>query len=378
LDEAEVTGRRRLTAREFIPILRESFSEFLKDKAPRLAAGLSYYALFSLTPILLISIAIAGLVFGDEAARGEILKSVSSVSGETAGKGIEEMILNAREKETSGAVAAIVGFGMLLFGASGVFNQLKDALNTIWEIPAPKRGGIFRMLRQRFLSVAMVMVVGFLLLISLVINAALAAAGGYLEDRLPGNEVIWQTVNILVSIAVITVLFAMIFRYVPDKRIPWNEVWIGAAFTAVLFNLGEVLIGLYLGKSSVASAYGAAGSVVVILVWVYYSSLLLFFGAEFTEVFARRRRGGDAERGRGGEGAMGRGGVTREPHLESYARASTPSHPISTVSPRRSGGKVAPVMTGCAGLIIGVFVGIGSAIIGVVVTAITSLVKKLR
>jgi len=327
-----------------------------------LAAALSYYALFSVTPILLISIALAGMVFGEEAARGEVLATVRDVVGETAGRGIEQLILNARQEREGGIFATIVALALLLFGASGVFNQLKDALNTIWDAAPQKKGGLLRLVRQRFLSFAMVLVVGFLLLVSLVISAALAAAGKYLEGFLPGNATVWQFVNLAVSLVVITVLFAMIFRYVPDRRIPWNEVWLGAAFTSVLFTLGKTFIGLYLGRGTIASAYGAAGSVVVILIWIYYSSMIVFFGAEFTEVYSRRRS----------QGAV-------QPRQRAGLAAVQPLRPIvmPAETKRTRGGRVAPVATGCIGLLIGLLLGIISAVLGVLVTAVTTAAKKL-
>lgn len=340
-------------AREFFPLLKAAFHEWVEDRSPRLAAALSYYALFAVTPLLLISISIAGLAFGEEAARGEVVRTVSQVVGETAGRAIEEVIRNARQSVHSGTVAAIIGIVLLLFGASGVFNHLRESLNTIWEVAPAERSGVVRLLRKRFLSFAMVMAVGFLLLVSLLISAALAAAGRYVSSRLPGGETLWQMVNLAVSLGVITFLFALIFRYVPDVRIAWRDVWMGAAFTAILFTIGQTIIGIYLGRSDVATAYGAAGSVIVILVWIYYSSLIVFFGAEFAEVYARRRREGVAQQRR------------RAPQ------------PAVVETHRQTGGAVVPVATGCAGLVVGLLLGVVSAVVGMIVTALTAAAKKL-
>lgn len=345
-------------ARELFPLLKAAFHQWVEDRSPRLAAALSYYALFAVTPLLLISIAIAGLVFGEEAARGDVVRTVSEVVGETAGRAIEEVMRNARQSVHSGTLAALIGFALLLFGASGVFNHLKESLNAIWNVAPRERGGLVRFLRKRFLSFAMVLAVGFLLLVSLIISAALAAGGRYVGSRLPGGETLWQVVNLVVSLAVITFLFALIFRYVPDIRVAWRDVWMGAAFTAILFTIGQTLIGFYLGRSNIATAYGAAGSVVVILVWIYYSSLIVFFGAEFAEVYARRRREG----------------VT-QPRPRSSRRVLPAV--VASEPPRPGVGKVAPVATGCAGLVVGLLLGVVSAVVGIFVTALTAAAKKL-
>jgi membrane protein len=186
-----------------------------------------------------------------------------------------------------GIVSSIVGIVVLLFGASGVFGELQAALNTVWEVqPKPDRG-LWGMIKDRFFSFTMVLGVGFLLLVSLLLSAALSAVGRFLSERLPGGEALWQVLNFVISLGVVTSLFALIFKVVPDVKIEWRNVWIGAAVTALLFTLGKFLLGLYLGKASFASMYGAAGSLVVLVVWVYYSAQILFLGAEFTQVYAR-------------------------------------------------------------------------------------------
>lgn len=253
----------------------------------RLAAALAFYTLLSLAPMLVLAVSVAGLAFGEEAARGEILGQLQTMIGLEGAAAVQSVLAHAQAPE-SGIVGTVVGGGVLLFGASGVFGELQDSLNVIWEVqPKPGRG-IKGFLRDRFFSFTLVLGVAFLLLVSLVISAALAAIGAVFSSRLPGGEALWQVINVLVSLATVTALFALIFKIVPDVSIHWRDVWIGAFVTAVLFTLGKLAIGLYLGRSSVASPYGAAGSVVVLVVWVYYSAQILFFGAEFTQVYARR------------------------------------------------------------------------------------------
>jgi membrane protein len=275
--------------RDLFRLLKTTVYEWMDHRAMQAAAALAYYALFSIAPLLLIVISIVGLVFGPDAARASVMDQMRGLVGESGARGIEQMLAGVRDP-TANAAAGLVGVVVLLFGASGVFGQLKDALNTIWEAPAPPGGMIASYVRGRFLSFAMVLAVGFLLLVSLLVSAGLQAVGTYMTGLLPGSEGIWEGVNFLVSWGTITLLFAMIFKYIPDKEIRWRDVWIGALISALLFSLGKTLIGLYLGRSAVASAYGAAGSLVVLLVWVYYSSLLVLLGAEFSHVQATRDR----------------------------------------------------------------------------------------
>ena len=275
--------------RDLFRLLKTTVYEWMDHRAMQAAAALAYYALFSIAPLLLIVISIVGLVFGPDTARASVMDQMRGLVGESGARGIEQMLAGVRDP-TANAAAGLVGVVVLLFGASGVFGQLKDALNTIWEAPAPPGGMIASYVRGRFLSFAMVLAVGFLLLVSLLVSAGLQAVGTYMTGLLPGSEGIWEGVNFLVSWGTITLLFAMIFKYIPDKEIRWRDVWIGALISALLFSLGKTLIGLYLGRSAVASAYGAAGSLVVLLVWVYYSSLLVLLGAEFSHVQATRDR----------------------------------------------------------------------------------------
>jgi membrane protein len=269
-----------------VDLLKSTFKDWNEDKASRLAAALAYYTAFSVAPMLLIAIAIAGLVFGDEAAQGSIFVQVQGLLGPEAAGTIETAVKNSRQPGAS-TVSAIIGLVTLVWSASNVFSQLQDALNTIWEVQ-PKPAGLVGSLKRRLLPMSMVLGIGFLLLVSLVLSAGLAALGRFFEGLLPGTSALWEVVNFVISFGVITGLFAAIYKLLPDVEIRWSDVWIGAAVTALLFTIGKLLIGLYLGNASIGSTYGAAGSLLVVLVWVYYSAQILFFGAEFTQVYARR------------------------------------------------------------------------------------------
>ena len=268
-------------------MLKEAFKDWNEDNAPRLGAALSYYTIFSISPLLLISIAVAGLFFGQEAAQGGIVAQMRGLVGQGAAEAIQGMIASSREP-VPGVMATLLGTVALLFGAGGAFNELRAALDVIWEIPPRKTGGIVAIVHDRLASFGMVLVVGFLLLVSLVLSAGISAFE--VKGTFPGSGMVLQVLNNGVSLAVITVLFALIFKYLPDAHPPvaWKDIWAGAFVTALLFTLGKYGIGLYLGRSSIGSAYGAAGSLVLLLVWVYYSAQILFFGAELTQVYARR------------------------------------------------------------------------------------------
>jgi membrane protein len=269
-------------------LLKETFSEYQKDKVSRLAAALSYYTIFSLAPLLIIAIAIAGFFFGEEAARGEIVFQVQGLVGKDGAEVIQTVIENAAKPTNNGLLASLVSVGILLFGASGVFTELQDALNTIWEVKPKLNLGFTKIVHKRFLSFAMVLVIGFLLLVSLLMSALLTGISNYTVTLLPGNDLIWQIINNIFSFTVIVLLFAMIFKFLPDVKITWRDVSVGATITALLFVFGKSLIGLYLGNNSFSSTYGAAGSIIIVLVWTYYSAQILFFGAEFTQVYARK------------------------------------------------------------------------------------------
>ena len=268
-------------------LFRDAFNEWNEDKAPRLAAALSYYTVFSIAPLFIVVIAVAGLAFDQQAVQGRLDEQIQGLVGREGADVIQEVIQNA-SKPQENAIATILGVATLLLGAGGVFGQLQDALNTVWGVePKPGRG-ILATIKDRFISFTMVLGVGFLLLVSLVISAILAALNGFISGLLPQSEFLLQIVNFVISFGIITLLFALIFKILPDVDIQWRDVGIGAAFTALLFTIGKLAIGLYLGNSGVSSTYGAAGSLVLVLLWVYYSAQILLFGAEFTQVYARR------------------------------------------------------------------------------------------
>jgi membrane protein len=266
-------------------LLSATYMKWSEDHAQGLGAALAFYTVFSLAPLLLIVIAIAGLVFGQEAAEGQIIGQIQGLVGQESAKAIQGILENVR-KPATGLIATALAIVTLLFGATGVFAQLQEALNTIWGVENKEGLGILQILRNRFFSFMTVLGSGFLLLASLVLSAGLAAIGHKLEYLLPGPEPLIQVINFLVSFGVITVLFAMIYKMLPDVSIQWSDVWIGAGMTSLLFTIGKFLIGLYLGKSDVGIVYGAAGSLIVILLWVYYAAQIFLLGAEFTAVYA--------------------------------------------------------------------------------------------
>jgi membrane protein len=269
-----------------LALLREVYEEWQKDNALSLGAALAYYTIFSMAPLLVLVIAIAGLVFGHAAAEGQIVGQIGDLVGAAPAKTIEGMIARASGAK-AGIVATAVSLGTMALGASGVFGQLQQSLNLIWEASA-SRSGLRGHLRRRAAAFGMILGIGFLLLVSLVASAGLAALHDLLARDLPLLGRILPIVNFLFSFGVITGLFAMIFKILPDVRLHWRDVWLGAAVTALLFTVGKALIGLYLGRAGVTSVYGAAGSFVLVLLWVYYSAQILFLGAEFTEVYSRR------------------------------------------------------------------------------------------
>jgi membrane protein len=272
-----------------VRLLKDTVTEWTQDQVPLYAAALAYYTVFSLAPLLLIAIAIAGAIFGEEAAQGQIVGQIQGLVGRDGAEAIQTMLQNAQRPGSGGTIASIVGVVTLLFGASGVFGQLQQALNAIWNVkPKPERGWK-NFIQSRFLSFAMVLVIGFLLLVSLILSAILAAISNVFGSMMPEFIAVGQGLNFFISFAVITLLFASIYKFLPDVQVPWKNLWIGAAATALLFNIGRYLIGLYLGNSGIGSTYGAAGSFVVLLVWVFYSAQIILFGAEFTQVYSRYR-----------------------------------------------------------------------------------------
>jgi membrane protein len=278
----------RLGPKFFFSLVKETFAEWSRDKASRLAAALSYYTIFSVSPLFVIAIAVAGIVFGEDAASDQIFREIRGLIGDQGAQAIQTIVMSASQRKGSGVFATVIGVVTLLVGASSTFGQLQDALNTIWEVKPKKGQGIRGLLRVRLLSFSLVMAIGFLLIVSLIVSAGVAALGKYLSGLLPFSSQLMQTVNFAISMAVTTLLFAVLFKVLPDARVRWRDVWIGSLVTALLFSLGRFLIGLYLGRSSVSSAYGAAGSLVILLLWIYYSAQIFLLGAEFTQVFANK------------------------------------------------------------------------------------------
>jgi membrane protein len=270
---------------DFKYLITQSFQEWSEDKASRLAAALAYYTVFSIPPLLIIVLAITGQVFDDAQAR--ITAEITSFIGETGGEAITAILENASEPGDT-LIATIVSIVTLFFGASGVFGQLQDALNTVWEVQADPSRSFWETVKDRFFSFTMVLGVGFLLLVSLIVSAFLVALNEFITGIVPGALILASIINFVVSFAIITFLFALIFKVIPDVKIDWQDVWIGAVVTTALFTLGKWGVSFYLSRSTPASTYGAAGSLIIILLWVYYSTQILFLGAEFTQVYANR------------------------------------------------------------------------------------------
>jgi membrane protein len=266
--------------------LKDVFTQWMVDEPFLLASSLSYYTLFSLAPLLVIAIAVAGFVFGREAAQNQIVETIGGMIGPGSAEAIQGMIENASSKPKTGIISTVLGAVTLLIGAGGVVGQLQTSLNKVWGVEPKPGQGIWVFIRQRFISFAMVLAVGFLLLVSLVVTALLTAFSQFLGSLVGGAAFIGHLLDIVVSLSFVTLLFAMIYKFVPDVQIQWKDVWIGAALTSILFTVGKYLIGLYLGSSGVTSAYGAAGSLVTVLLWVFYSSLIFLLGAEFTQGYA--------------------------------------------------------------------------------------------
>jgi len=282
-------AKRRSFFGNSLALLKQTLSEWLEDKAPQLGAALAYYTVFSLAPLILVLLAIIGLIFQSDPAGA--WKKITEQMSYFLDKSAVDVVQNIAQKASQpskGLLASIIGVLLALFGASGVFGQLQDALNTIWGVKVKPGGGIWGFLRSRFLSFAMVGGVCFLLLVSLTLESVLKGFSHYVQAVLPGGIVIALAVYWIFDLAVVILLFAIIFKFLPDAKIQWSDVWIGAAMTAIFFAIGKWALGLYLGSGSAASAYGAASSLITLLLWVYYSSQILLFGAEFTQVYACR------------------------------------------------------------------------------------------
>jgi membrane protein len=273
-----------LRRRSVALLLKSTFSECIADNVQRMSAALAYYTIFSLAPLLVIAIAIAGLVFGEKAAQGEIVGEIQELIGQDGAKAVQTMIQSAYRPAHS-VIAAVIGVVTLLFGATGAFSEVYDALNIIWDVDAKPSTGL-AILKARFLSFGMILIIGFLLMVSLVVSATLAGIAKFAASGLVMPAAVLHSIDLVFSFAVITVLFAMIFKTLPELKIAWSDVWMGAALTALLFAVGKFVIGFYIGKSVPASSYGAAGSLVIVVAWIYYSALILYFGAEFTQVYA--------------------------------------------------------------------------------------------
>jgi len=269
----------------FVKAVIEKFGD---DKAPKLGASLAFYTIFSLSPLLVIVISIAGLLFGPDAAKGEIVTQIEDLIGREGAQIVETALKNTNDPET-GIISLIISLVTLAIGSTVVFIELQDSLNMIWKVkPKPGRNFIKGLLVDRFQSFALVVGTGFLLLVSLLISAGITALSNYLQGKINLPFDLMQIINLVLSIAVMFVLFGLIYKVLPDVHINWKDVWVGSLVTSLLFSLGKYLIGLYLGSNTLGSTYGAAGSLVILLLWVYYSAQILFLGAEFTQVYANR------------------------------------------------------------------------------------------
>jgi membrane protein len=274
--------------KQVVGFAKDLASSWSEQRVPSMGAALAYYAMFSIAPLLFIAIAIAGLFFGAEAVRGAVFAQLADLMGQNSAQAIQEMLAHVSQPKT-GMVATGLGVAGLLLGASGVFAELQSAMDVIWRVPPQaKPSGIWGFLRTRLLTFGMVLGLGFLVVVSLLLSTALAALGKWWGAYLEGWQYLSQALDIVVNLLVLTGVFGAIFKFMPSRPVPWRDVWVGAAVTAVLFTVGKFLIGLYLGKSSVASSFGAFGSVVVVMVWVYYSAQIFYLGAEFGWVYAHR------------------------------------------------------------------------------------------
>jgi membrane protein len=273
----------------FWGLLRETFTRWNEVKAQRLGAALAYYTVFSLAPLLIIAILIAGAFFGQAAAQQRIIAQISNLMGPQGAAGVASLIAQRPFPGQSGTIATVVSVATLILGAIGLFGQLQDAFDTVWDVTPPPAKGIIGTVQKRIVPFGMALAVCFLLLVALLVNTMLAAISAYLGPSIPYFGVLDAALNLILPLVVTTLLFAALFKYVADVHLPWRHLWPGAVLTAVLFTIGKILIGLYLGHSSLASASGAAGSLLVVLVWVYYSAQILLFGAVFTYVYSRHR-----------------------------------------------------------------------------------------
>lgn len=334
--------------------LKAAFGEWKKDNAPQFAAAIAFYTILSLAPLLVFAVAVAAITFQAEAARGEIVTSVEQYIGRGAAEMVQEMIANASTRKR-GLAANIFGFALLAFAASRIFLQLKVALNQILDVPTSSEGGIGKIIRDRIFSILAVGGVGIFLMASIVVSAVLNRIGDVVP--IPGGSPLWQSISHLISLALISVIFALIFRYLPDTDIPWRHVWEGALFTAALFTFGQIVISIYLARADPGSSFGAAGPVIVLVIWIYFNTVIFFFGAEFMEVryrrdpaFARRERSS----GRREADVVQRSGVVQPPAASSKSRQTR-------------AGRTKTVGSATAGGCLGILVGITAAMFGLLI-----------
>lgn len=308
---------------QFYQLVKKSVNAWINDYAPSMGAAISYYTVFSIAPLMIIVIAVAGFVWGREAVQGEIVGQLSGMIGKQGAEGVQSLIESASQP-TQGLVATAISIVVLIIGATTVFAELQSSLDRIWQVPqAPKVSGIWAIVRSRLLSLGFILGLGFLLLVSLVTSAGLAALGTWINGLFPGWETLLVLINIGLSLTIATVLFAMIFKVMPQAKIGWRDVWTGAVVTAILFEAGKWLISLYIGKTSVTSSFAAAGSLVVLLVWVYYSAQIFLLGAEFTWVYAndygsRAKRADIADQPVVGDASGKAPAIPALPHKENF------------------------------------------------------------
>jgi membrane protein len=315
-----------LLQNRWIPMLQHAVSAWWNDQAPSKGAALAYYSMFSIAPLLFLIISIAGLIFGPDAVRGMVFDQIASLMGQNGAEAVEEMLANVSEPKT-GTWATVVSIAVLLFGASTVFGQLQTALDTIWRVPEEekqkdKRSGIWSFIRSRLLTFGMVLGLAFLVTVSLILSSALSALGKWWAPVVGQWEVVAHVLDIVVNFGVLTVVFAAIYKLMPRAHVEWRDVWVGGFVTALLFTIGKFLIGLYLGKSDVGSSFGAFGSLVIVMVWIYYSAQIFLLGAEFTWVYAHEsgsRRGQSQEKQNLGE-AKAPSVPAARPAAPAYAR----------------------------------------------------------
>ncbi len=343
-------------------LLADAYSDWSQDEVPRMGAALAYYTVLSLAPLLIIAIAIAGFAFGREAVQGQIMSQLGGQVGPQAADAIQSMIRGAGSQKSTGVIATVLGAIALLFGATSLVSELRADMNKIWKVPALPDEGIEGEVKQRLYAFAIVLGSGFLLLVALILSTALQATSKYFGDVLPIPGFALQIINDLVALAVITVLFAALFKVLPRISLDWKDVWLGAAFTAILFSIGKILIGLYLGRAGFGSTFGAAGSLIILLVWIYYSAQIFFFGVEFTQVYARTH-GSDANRRQGSKAP-----APHEPsQVESYAMgAASGNAALPPVHRSQRKNDDHPTLAGNLGAIAGLMVDTGKRIIRVI------------